>query len=70
MALVHEVFSSRRGGVEYSLASGPAGMNINSGGVLTWRVPALVSETKVDVIVSIKDTSGLSIYEAFTITAQ
>jgi Trypsin-like peptidase domain len=49
---------SRRGGVAYKLDSGPPGMTVTKTGLLTWAVPAAITDKELDVIVSVTDASG------------
>eukprot|EP00752_Nemacystus_decipiens_P015699 g14012.t1 len=58
---------SKRGGVKYSLDTGPEGMRISSRGLITWRVPRSVKEESHKVIASISDASGQSIFHTFSI---
>jgi hypothetical protein len=58
---------SKKGGVKYTLESGPTGMRISDDGVLTWRAPSDGSQSRVSVIISVKDSSGQEIYHSFNI---
>jgi serine protease Do len=59
---------SKRGGVKYSLESGPAGMKITPAGKLTWTAGAAQSEETV--IVRITDSSGQEIFHTFRISVK
>jgi hypothetical protein len=62
------VVKSKKGGVKYTLASGPEGMAIAKDGLLTWKVPAAPAGESVDVIVSISDQTGQEIFHTFTLS--
>lgn len=61
--------ASRAGGLQFELSSGPAGMSISPAGVLHWNVPDDFAETKVNVIVTIKNGAGQSLFETISIVA-
>ena len=61
---------SKHGGVEFELSSAPADMTISSTGKISWTVPDDFKDTKVNVIVSIKDSTGQSQYETFSLVAK
>jgi hypothetical protein len=56
---------SNRGGIAFSLDSGPAGMAITPSGKLTWTTGA--AESEASVIVRIADASGKEIFHTFII---
>jgi WD40 repeat protein len=58
---------SKKGGVTYRLESGPKEMKISNTGLLTWDVPRFVSESRIDVILTIGDRSGQEIFHNFPI---
>lgn len=58
---------SKRGGVSFSLSSGPPGMSITPEGIVRWNVPADFKGTRAEAIVSAKDASGQAIFHTFTI---
>jgi S1-C subfamily serine protease len=59
---------SKRGGVAFSLESGPTGMKISPTGKLTWTAGA--TESEVSVIVRITDASGQETFHAFKISVK
>lgn len=52
---------------EFAINSGPEGMSISSTGLITWDVPSDFKDSRVNVIVSIKNDSQ-SLFETFPIT--
>ena len=61
---------SRRGGVHYTLDSGPTGMSLSDDGKLVWSVPASQPRGRQGVIVTIKDASGEEVMHSFNITVR
>lgn len=59
---------SKRGDVEFKLDAAPQGMTISSDGKVMWQVPKELKQSNHNVIVSVSDSSGQSIYHTFTIT--
>ena len=55
---------SKRGGVRYSIASGPAGLTISAQANLTWNVP-LDARSDENVIVKVKDAAGQEVLHYF-----
>jgi hypothetical protein len=58
---------SKQGGVTYRLESGPAGMKVSPGGLLTWTVPGDFANVEATVILSVKDRSGQEIFHTFRV---
>lgn len=58
---------SKRGGVSYSLSSGPPGMSITPDGIVRWDVPADFKSSRAEAIVSVKDASGQAIFHTFNL---
>ena len=61
------VVQSKKGGIKFSLDSGPQGMKLSKDGVLTWPVPANFDPGPTGVIVTIEDTSGQNVFHTFNI---
>ncbi len=61
---------SRRGGLRYTLDSGPPGMTLSDDGKLQWSVPAGQPAGRQGVIVTITDASGQEILHAFDIVTR
>ena len=61
---------SRRGGLRYTLDSGPQGMTLSDDGKLQWSVPAGQPAGRQGVIVTITDASGQEILHAFDIVTR
>jgi hypothetical protein len=62
------IVESKRGGVKYSLESGPAGMKITPDGKLTWTPGATQNEESI--IVRITDASEQEIFHTFKISVR
>ena len=62
--------ASRPGGVAFELSSGPPGMALKPGGRLEWPVPEEFEEKKVNVIVTIRNGKGQSMYESFDLVTR
>ncbi len=62
------VVKSRKGGLKLKLEAGPDGMQLTSGGKLTWNVPKDCAEKEVDVIVSASDASGQEVFHSFKLS--
>jgi hypothetical protein len=58
---------SKKGGIRFSLDSGPAGMTISRDGVLSWQVPANAEPGPIGVIVTIEDASGQNVFHTFNV---
>ncbi len=58
---------SRRGNVQFSLDSGPEGMEVSPMGVITWTVPQDYAERETGVIVTVRDASGQQVFHAYRI---
>jgi V8-like Glu-specific endopeptidase len=58
---------SRKGGVSYRVDSGHKGMEITSGGLLQWAVPAKTEETEVSIILVVGDSAGQEVFHTFTL---
>jgi hypothetical protein len=58
---------SKKGGIKFSLDSGPQGMTLSKEGVLSWQVPANFEPGPTGVIVTIEDSAGQSIFHTFNI---
>jgi serine protease Do len=58
---------ARRGPAHLHLESGPAGMTLTPGGLLTWNVPAHSGDKEETVVITIKDAAGQSIFHTFKI---
>lgn len=58
---------SKKGGVKFSLDSGPPGMTVSPNGQLNWPVPKDLTDAKQNVVVSVGDETGQSIFHTFTI---
>jgi hypothetical protein len=56
---------SKKGGVKYTLTSGPKGMEVTTKGEVRWMVPAVVEDKEVDVIVSVSDSAGQEAFHNF-----
>jgi WD40 repeat protein len=56
---------SKKGGIKYGVESGPTEMKISDTGLVTWDVPRSLSESQVDVILTISDKSGQEIFHTF-----
>jgi hypothetical protein len=61
---------SSKGGIQYRLDSGPAGMTLGAGGELTWRVPGDHAEKETVVITVVEDAGKQECYHPFTITVR
>ena len=55
---------SKRGGVTYKLESGPEGMRVTTGGLLTWNVPPDLADKTVQAIVTVADASGQDVFHS------
>jgi hypothetical protein len=58
---------SKVGGLVFQLDSSPAGMTITKEGVISWKVAANTEQEKQNVIVSITDSKGQSVFHTFAI---
>ena len=61
---------SRKGGLKYSLESGPAGMTVSETGKVTWPVPTEPTEDDVTVIVNIRNAAGQERFHTFTLSVR
>ena len=58
---------SKKGGIKFSLDSGPAGMTLSKDGVLSWQVPTSAEPGPAGVIVTIEDASGQNVFHTFNV---
>jgi len=58
---------SKKGGLKFTLDSGPQGMKLSNDGVLTWNVPANADAGPAGVIVTIEDSSGQNVFHTFNV---
>src|SRR5688572_6725558 len=58
---------SKKGGIKFSLDSGPQGMTLSKDGVLSWQVPANFDPGPAGVIVTIEDSAGQSVFHTFNV---
>jgi len=58
---------SKKGGIKFSLDSGPAGMTLSKDGVLSWQVPGNAEPGPTGVIVTIEDASGQNVFHTFNV---
>jgi hypothetical protein len=58
---------SKKGGIKFSLDSGPAGMTLSKDGVLSWQVPPSAEPGPAGVIVTIEDASGQNRFHTFNV---
>ncbi|QDV23373.1 S1 family peptidase [Aureliella helgolandensis] len=58
---------SKRGGVRYSLESGPDGMTLTKDGFIRWETDLESAPEKQTIIVSLSDDSGQSIFHTFVL---
>ncbi len=49
---------SKHGGIDFSLASGPAGLSVAPDGRLSWEVPQALAGEDVSALVRVRDRSG------------
>jgi hypothetical protein len=61
---------SKRGGVKVKLESGPMGMTVSKDWEIAWDVPANSTESQVQVILAITDSSGQELFHTFRIAVQ
>jgi hypothetical protein len=61
---------SRKGGVKYSLASGPTGMTVSKEGVVKWTAPKDFAEAEVNVIISITDRTEQEVFHTYTLAVR
>jgi hypothetical protein len=61
------VVQSKKGGVKFSLDSGPEGMKLAKDGVLTWQVPGDIEPGPAGVIVTVEDGAGQSVFHTFNV---
>jgi hypothetical protein len=59
------IVQSKQGKVEYSLSSGPKGMEVSPMGLVRWDVPEDPSAAEEDVILTVKDASDREIFHTF-----
>lgn len=60
-----EALASKRP-LTWKLESAPAGMTITTAGVVTWQVPTDFAESRIDVIISVRDGDGQEALHTFT----
>ena len=58
---------SKKGGIKFTLDSGPQGMTLSNDGVLSWQVPAVFDPGPAGVIVTIEDSAGQSLFHTFNV---
>ena len=58
---------SKRGGVVYSVESGPPGLAVSASGLLQWKVPANYAAPNESVILLIRDAAEQQRYQSFTV---
>ena len=58
---------SKKGGVRFTLDSGPEGMTLSKDGVLTWNVPAHFEAGPAGVIVTVEDSAGQNVFHTFNV---
>ncbi|MCA9197201.1 MAG: hypothetical protein KDA87_06660 [Planctomycetales bacterium] len=58
---------SKHGQVKCKLDSGPPGMTCTESGTIAWHVPNDIRQPRHDVLVSISDASGQSVFHSFTL---
>jgi hypothetical protein len=61
---------SRRGGLQYRLASGPQGMEVSNSGQVTWAVPTTFAKSETDVVLTVTDAAQQRSTHAFTIVTR
>ena len=61
---------SKRGGVNYTLDSGPPGMTLSRAGRLEWLVPPNYTGSQENIIISIRDASGQELFHSFKVLVQ
>jgi hypothetical protein len=58
---------SRKGGVKFTLADGPAGLTLKPDGLIEWNVPNRRSDFEETAVITIKDASGQSLFHRLKI---
>ncbi|MBL8818736.1 MAG: hypothetical protein JNL58_22095 [Planctomyces sp.] len=53
---------AKKGEVEYVLESGPDGMTLSADGLVEWPVPASLADDEVNVIITLRDSTGQQIF--------
>jgi hypothetical protein len=61
------VVKSKKGGIGYRLDSSPRGMTLSPQGEIKWKVPDDFNESQAEVIVTVRDASGLETFHTFSI---
>jgi hypothetical protein len=59
---------SKSGGVTYRLETGPSGMSVSPQGVVNWKPSKGFLSMSTPVVISVKDSSGQSVYHSFNLT--
>jgi hypothetical protein len=58
---------SRKGGLQYRLVAGPAGLEVSKTGLVTWPVPAPYAESECEVTVAVRDQFRQEVLHTFKI---
>src|SRR5207249_4958117 len=61
---------SKKRGLAYRVESGPKGMTVDNAGKVTWAVPVDFADAAVDVILTVKDSTGQEVFHTFKIGVQ
>lgn len=61
---------SKKGGVKFSVSSGPDGLSVDARGVVSWRVPADYKEKTANVIISVTDRAEQEAFHSFTLNVE
>ena len=66
--LDHQIVArSRKGGITYSLTSGPDGLTVTPDGKLRWLVPGSLKGQEVEAVVTVADATGQERFRKITI---
>jgi hypothetical protein len=57
---------AKKGKVEYVLESAPDGMTLSADGLVEWLVPASLEDDEVNVIITLRDSTGQQIFHNLT----
>lgn len=58
---------SKKGGIKFTLDSGPDGMTLSKDGVLSWNVPANAEAGPAGVIVTVEDSASQNVFHTFNV---
>jgi ribosomal protein S27E len=58
---------SKKGGLQFTVESGPDGLKINKAGVVLWKVPADAPVAEHDVLLTIRDMDGQENFHTFKV---